>query len=61
MSPNRAKNVWRFMRNNWLLNRVFASYDAIANHYCDAWNRLADQPWRVMSIGLRDWATGSTG
>ena len=22
----------------------------------EAWNRLRDQPWRVMSIGLRDWA-----
>ena len=23
---------------------------------CEAWNRLIDQPWRIMSIGLRDWA-----
>ena len=23
---------------------------------CDAWNRLIDQPWLIMSIGLRDWA-----
>ena len=23
---------------------------------CYAWNRLTDQPWLIMSIGLRDWA-----
>jgi hypothetical protein len=25
---------------------------------CDAWNELIDQPWRIMSIGLRNWAHG---
>jgi len=25
-------------------------------HCCEAWNKLTDQPWRIMSIGLRDWA-----
>ena len=49
-----VENIWQFRRNNWLSNRVSASYDAIVNHCCDAWNRLADQPWRVMSIGLRE-------
>jgi hypothetical protein len=56
---NPVENVWHFMRDNWLSNRVFASYDAIVDHCCSAWNQLADQPWRVMSIGLREWATGS--
>jgi hypothetical protein len=23
---------------------------------CDAWNELMDQPWRIRSIGRRDWA-----
>ena len=40
------------------VNRVFQSYDAIVDHCCHAWNQLVDQPWRVMSIGLRDWAMG---
>jgi len=35
---------------------VFASYRAIVDHCCDAWNRLIDQPWIIMSIGLRNWA-----
>ena len=53
---NPVENVWQFMRDNWLSNRVFKSYDDILDHCCDAWNKLIDQPWRIMSIGLRDWA-----
>ncbi len=53
---NPVENVWQFLRDNWLSNRVFASYDDIVGHCCDAWKRLTDQPWRIMSIGLRDWA-----
>ena len=41
---------------NWLSNRVFRSYDDILEHCCFAWNKLVDQPWTIMSIGLRDWA-----
>ena len=55
---NPVENVWQFMRDNWLSNRVFTSYDDIVDHCCDAWNKLVDQPWRIMSIGLRDWAHG---
>ena len=53
---NPTENVWQFMRDNWLSNRVFASYDDIVDHCCDAWNRLIDQPWTIMSIGMREWA-----
>jgi len=53
---NPVENIWQFMRDNWLSNRIFASYDAILSHCCDAWNRLVDQPWQIMSIGTRDWA-----
>ena len=53
---NPTENIWEFMRDNWLSNRVFKSYDDIVDHCCDAWNKLIDQPWRIMSIGLRDWA-----
>jgi DDE superfamily endonuclease len=55
---NAMENVWQFMRDNWLSNRVFQSYEAIVDHCCHAWNRLVDQPWRIMSLGLRDWAHG---
>jgi len=55
---NPAENVWQFMRDNWLSNRIFKSYDDIVDNCCDALNKLIDQPWRIMSIGLRDWAHG---
>jgi transposase len=55
---NPTENVWRFMRDNWLSNRVFKSYEDIVDHCCHAWNKLIDQPWRIMSIGLRNWAHG---
>jgi DDE superfamily endonuclease len=53
---NPAENVWQFMRDNWLSNRVFASYDDIVDHCCHAWNKLVEQPWKIMSIGQRQWA-----
>src|SRR4051794_6329818 len=55
---NPVENVWLFLRDNWLSNRVFAGYDDIVTHCCDAWNELMDQPWRIRSIGQRSWAEG---
>lgn len=55
---NPVENVWQFICGNWLSNRVFASYPAIVDQCCDDWNRLTEQPWRVMSIGLRQWVPG---
>ncbi len=55
---NPQENIWQFMRDNWLSNRVFSSYDDIVDHCCEAWNKLAEQPWKIMSIGLRNWAQG---
>lgn len=55
---NPVENLWQFMRDNWLSNRIFKSYDDIVDHCCHAWNKLADQPWRIMTIGLRQWAHG---
>ena len=56
---NPAENVWQYMRDNWLSNRVFDDYDDIVAHCCDAWNKLLAQPARITSIGMRDWAHGS--
>ncbi len=57
---NPVENMWQFLRDNWLGNRVFTSYDDIVDRCCEAWNRLTDQPWEIMSIGLRDWAHRSS-
>jgi transposase len=55
---NPVENIWQFMRDNWLSNRIFKSYDDLLTHCCEAWNKLIDQPWRIMSIGIREWANG---
>ena len=51
---NPMENVWQFVRENWLSNRIFSSYKEVLDHCCDAWNKLTDHPWRIMSIVLRD-------
>ena len=53
---NPVENVWQFMRDNWLSNRVFKSYDD-SSTIAATLEQLVDQPWRIMSIGLRDWRT----
>ena len=55
---NPVENIWQFMRDNWISNRVFNSYDEIIAISAEAWNKLIDQPWRIMSIGIREWAHG---
>jgi hypothetical protein len=54
---NSQENIWQFMRQNWLSNRIFKSFDDIVDHCCYAWNTLIDQPWKIMSIAQRYWAT----
>ena len=55
---NPVENVWQFLRENHLSNRVFKGYEDIVAHCSDAWNDLIDQPWRIRSIGRRAWAEG---
>ena len=40
---NPVENIWQFMRDNWLSNRVFTSYKDIIDHCCYAWNNMSDQ------------------
>jgi putative transposase len=49
---NPVENIRQFMRDKWLSNRIFKSYDDLVDYCCDAWNKLVDQPWTIMSIGL---------
>jgi hypothetical protein len=53
---NPVDNVWQLMRDNRLSNRIFKSYDDLIDHCCEARDKLTDQPRRIMSIGLRQWA-----
>jgi len=53
---NPVENIWQYLRQNCLSNRVFANYDAILDACCDAWNGLIAQPEAITSIGSRQWA-----
>ncbi len=39
-------------------NRVFPSYEKLLGRCRAAWNKLIDQFWRIISVGLRDGAHG---
>ena len=54
-SGNPVENVWQYLRQTHLSNRVFETYTAILNA-ADAWNRLIEKPYKIMSFGLRPWA-----
>lgn len=47
------ENVRHYLRQNWLSNCVFDSYDAIVDAACKAWNNLIDQSKTTASIGKR--------
>ena len=49
-----VENVWRFLRDNQLSNRVLKSYDDIVAHCRESWSDLMDQPWRISSISRRE-------
>src|SRR3546814_20077198 len=46
---NPVENIWQFMRDNWLSNRVFTSYDNIVDHCYDAWNKPRPPPCPLMT------------
>lgn len=53
---NPVENIWQFLRQNYLSNRVFSTYQDILDACCDAWNALIAMPDRIQSIASRDWA-----
>jgi transposase len=57
---NPQENVWQYLRQNYLSNRVFATYQAIVDACCIAWRALMDQPARVTTIASREWAKAVT-
>ena len=54
---NAAENIWQYLRQTYLSNQVFATYNAIVDAACDAWNRLLAETGRVRSIATRSWVT----
>ncbi len=54
---NPVENVWQYLRQNWLSNRVFNTYEDIIEAACEAWRKLTAIPETITSIGTREWAT----
>jgi transposase len=53
---NPVENIWQFLRQNYLSNRVFKNWDAISDACCDAWKKLINEAGRIKSIATRNWA-----
>ena len=54
---NPVEQVWSWLRQHHLSNRVYKGYEDIVNECCKAWNDLACQPELIRSIGTRKWAS----
>ena len=54
---NPQENIWQYLRQNHLANRVFETYETIVDALCAAWNSLTAQPDRITSIAAREWAS----
>jgi len=53
---NPVENVWQYLRQTWLSNRIFETYADIVDAACEAWNKLTARPDIITSIGMRQWA-----
>ncbi len=54
---NPVENVWQYLRQNFLSNRVYDDEEAITNACCTAWNALVNRPGKITEIAAREWAT----
>jgi len=54
---NPVENIWQFLRQNYLSNRIFKTYTDILDACCSAWHALIKEPKRIASIATRDWAS----
>jgi transposase len=50
---NPQENIWQYLRQTWLSNRVFENYDDICTACCQAWNNLLQEVGRIKSIASR--------
>ena len=53
---NPQENVWQYLRQNQLANRVYDNYEDIVQACCKAWNDLMASPEQIQSIGNRAYA-----
>lgn len=54
---NPVENIWQYLRQNYLANRVFNSYDEIVEACCSAWKALTALKGKIRQIATRAWAS----
>ena len=53
---NPTEQVWQVLRDRYLANRCFSSYDDILDCCCDAWNAFTQEKDNVKKLCSREWA-----
>lgn len=53
---NPTEQVWQVLRDRYLGNRCFGSYEDILNSCCEAWNAFTSQAGAVCQLCTREWA-----
>lgn len=54
---NPQENVWRFLKDRYLCNRIFETSEDIINAACHAWNDFIKSPDNISSLCSRSWAS----
>lgn len=52
---NPIEQVWQFIKQHWLSNRCYVSYEAIVDASCYAWNKLCEQTEKLKTLTYRNW------
>ncbi len=50
------EQIWDLLRENYLSNRIFGTWDALVDAICWAWNQLCESPEKITQISGRKWA-----
>lgn len=53
---NPQENVWQWIKDKYLANRVFTSIEEILDAAVLAWNKFVENPDLIKSITYRNWA-----
>jgi transposase len=54
---NPHENIWEYLKNSYLSNRVFDNLEHVMQSCSDAWNALCKETGRIKSIASRNWTT----
>lgn len=52
---NPTEQVWQVLRDRYLANRCFKSYDHILECCSEAWNAFTSSPGAIQKLCSRDW------